>query len=206
MRGLIEKIKRHPGLKQFVLNLVMHPIKTRPRYWFRLFQFLYIKKGKGSIIYRSVRKDILPSNKFILGDYSVVEDFSTLNNAVGDIIIRNYCRIGLGNTIIGPVEMGDKVHIGQNVVISGLNHNYDDPTIFIADQGVKMSPIVIDSDVWIGANATILSGVRIGKHVVVGAGSVVTKDIPDYSVAVGNPARVIKRYNFERNVWENITS
>ncbi len=54
------------------------------------------------------------------------------------------------------------------------------------------SPIIIDDDVWVGANSVILAGVKIGKHCVIGAGSIVTKDIPDYTIAVGNPARIYK--------------
>lgn len=201
MKRLIEEIKQNPRLKEFVLNLMIHPVKTRPRLWLRLFQFIYLKRGKGSVIYRSVRKDLVPFNRFSLGKYAVVESFSTLNNAVGDIIIGEHTRIGLGNILIGPVQIGDYVNLAQNIVISGLNHNYEDIHKNIAEQGVTTSPVLIDQDVWIGANCSIRAGIHIGKHAVIGAGSVVTKDIPDYSVAVGNPARVIKRYDFEKGVW-----
>ena len=73
----------------------MHPVKTRPNWWIRLFDFIYLKRGKGSVIYRSVRKDLPPFNHFFLGKYSVVEDFSCLNNAVGDLTIGDYTRVGL---------------------------------------------------------------------------------------------------------------
>lgn len=198
---LRQKMQKNPFLKRRVLNLVMHPVKTRPRKWIRCLQFLYIKKGKGAVIYRSVRKDIVPFKTFSLGDYSVIEDFSVINNGVGEILIGNYTRIGLGNTIIGPVTIGDKVNLAQNIVISGLNHSYEDISKNIYDQGVSTKIVVIENDVLIGANSTILSGVHIGQHVVVGAGSVVTKNIPPYSVVVGNPARVVKRYDFEKKIW-----
>jgi len=198
---LRQKMQKNPFLKRRVLNLVMHPVKTRPRKWIRCLQFLYIKKGKGAVIYRSVRKDIVPFKTFSLGDYSVIEDFSVINNGVGEILIGNYTRIGLGNTIIGPVTIGDKVNLAQNIVISGLNHSYEDISKNISDQGVSTKIVVIENDVLIGANSTILSGVHIGQHVVVGAGSVVTKNIPPYSVVVGNPARVVKRYDFEKKIW-----
>ena len=198
---LRQKMQKNPFLKRRVLNLVMHPVKTRPRKWIRCLQFLYIKKGKGAVIYRSVRKDIVPFKTFSLGDYSVIEDFSVINNGVGEILIGNYTRIGLGNTIIGPVTIGDKVNLGQNIVISGLNHRYDDISKNISDQGVSTEIVIIENDVLIGANSTILSGVHIGQHVVVGAGSVVTKNIPPYSVVIGNPARVVKRYDFEKKIW-----
>lgn len=198
---LKEKIKNNPLLKRLVLNLIMHPVKTRPRWTIRLFQFLYLKRGKKSVIYRSVRKDIVPFNQFSLGRYSVIEDYCTLNNAVGDVHIGAYTRIGMSNTIIGPVTIGDKVNLAQNIVVSGLNHNFTDVDIPISDQGVATKPVTIGNNVWIGANAVILPGVTIGEHVVIGAGSIVSRNIPPYSVVVGNPAQVVKEYDFEKKQW-----
>lgn len=197
-------IRANPKLKQLMLHLLVHPVKTRPRWWVRKLQFLYLERGKGSVIYRSVRKDLPPFNKFRLGKYSVIEDFSCLNNAVGDIIIGDYCRIGLSNTVIGPISIGDRVNISQNVVLIGLDHNYQDIHAGIIDQGITTSPISIGADTVIGANTVILSGTTIGKHCFIGAGSLVNKDIPDYSVAVGNPVRIIKQYDFNNNQWKKI--
>ena len=104
--SIIEKIKNNSRIKNRVLNMLMHPVKTRPRLWLRLLQFTYMKRGKGSVIYRSVRKDILPFNKFSLGQKSVIEDFCCVNNAVGDVIIGDETRLGLNNPIIGPVIIG----------------------------------------------------------------------------------------------------
>lgn len=201
LSSIIQRIKSNPVLKQRVLRLMMHPVKTRPRFWLRCFQFFYMKKGKRSVIYRSVRKDIVPFNLFSMGDYSVIEDYAIINNAVGDIVIGSHTRVGLGNTVIGPVTIGNTVNLAQNVVISGLNHNFEDVNQTIADQGVSTKQIVIEDDVWIGANSVIMAGVHIGQHVVIGAGSIVTKDVPSYSIALGNPARVIKKYDVERGQW-----
>ena len=203
--AIIQKIKANPVLKQRVLSYMMHPVKTRPRFWLRCLQFWYMKKGKKSVIYRSVRKDIVPSHVFSMGSYSVIEDYAIVNNAVGDIRIGNHTRIGLGNTIIGPVTIGNKVNLAQNVVISGLNHSFEDAGMAIADQGVHTAPVVIEDDVWIGANSVILPGTMIGEHVVIGAGSVVTKDVPAYSLAVGNPASVVKQYDIENKQWIRIS-
>ena len=115
----------------------MHPVKTRPNWWIRLFDFIYLKRGKGSVIYRSVRKDLPPFNHFFLGKYSVVEDFSCLNNAVGDLTIGDYTRVGLRNTIIGPANIGNHVNLAQNVTVTGLNHNYQDVKKMIDEQGVN---------------------------------------------------------------------
>jgi acetyltransferase-like isoleucine patch superfamily enzyme len=134
----------------------------------------------------------------------MVEDFSTINNGVGDILIGDKTIIGIGCTLIGPLTIGDDVMLAQNIVLSALNHSYQDVSVSPSVQEVTCKPIVISDRVWIGANSVITAGVTLGRHSIVGAGSVVTKDIPDYSVAVGNPAKVIKQYNFQTERWENI--
>ena len=203
---IVEKIKSNPELKRRLLFMMMHPVKTRPRLWLRCLQFLYMKKGKNSVIYRSVRKDIVPFNDFSLGKSSVIEDYAIINNAVGEITIGNHTRIGLGNTIIGPVMIGNNVILAQNVVISALNHKFEDVLMTINQQGVKTDQIIIEDNVWIGANSSVLAGVHIGEHVVVGAGSVVTKDIPPFSVVVGNPARILKVYDHKEQRWIKVKS
>lgn len=188
-----DKIKQNPQLKRKIINLLMHPTQARPRLWLRMLQWIYMKRGKHTVIYRSVRKDIVPFNAFSLGEYSVVEDFCCINNAVGDLHIGHHTRIGLHNTLIGPVSIGNHVNLAQGVVVSGLNHNFQDITKRIDEQGVSTSPITIHDDVWIGANSVVTAGVTIGRHSVIAAGSVVTKDVPEYTVVAGSPARVIKR-------------
>src|SRR5476651_2010209 len=170
----------------------------KPRLWVKLLinPFKH-KKGKGAIVRLRTRTDVFPYNKFELGERSVIEDFSTINNGVGDVIIGDRTIVGIGNVIIGPVKIGNDVMFAQNIVASGLNHGYEDVSLPPSVQKVSTAQITIGDNVWIGANAVITAGVTIGKHAVVGGGSVVTKDIPDYSVAVGNPAKVIKKYNFE---------
>ena len=202
---LVQKVKANPRLKKRALSFMMHPVETRPRYWLRCLQFLYMKKGKRTVIYRSVRQDIVPFNACRIGNYSVIESYSIINNAVGDIVIGDHSRIGLGNTVIGPVTIGNKVNLAQNVVVSGLNHNFEDVSKTIAGQGVSTKHVAIEDDVWVGANSVILPGVKIGRHVVVGAGSVVTKDIPAYCLAVGNPARIVKQYDVEKKQWVKVS-
>lgn len=199
-----EEIGLHPVCKRKLHTLLMHPVKTRPRLWLRLLQFVYIKKGKGAVIYRSVRKDIVPFHEFTIGEKSVVEDFATINNVVGDINIGNYSRVGLYNTIIGPVQIGNQVNLAQQIVISGLNHNYRDVNRTIAEQGVSTEQIILGNDVWVGAGAIILAGVTIGHHAVVAAGSVVKGIVPPYCVVAGNPAKVVRQYDAERNEWSKV--
>lgn len=91
------------------------------------------------------------------------------------------------------ITIGNDVMIAHNVLIIGGNHKISDINIPMRLQGEgKQGSIVIEDDVWIGAGVIVLTGIRIGKGSVIGAGSVVTKNIPRYSVAVGNPAKVVK--------------
>lgn len=200
--SVTQKIKSSPKLKKFIHWLLIPTNQARPRLWVRLFlNPFYHQKGKNVIIRRWVRMDVVPFNPFSIGNNSVIEDFSTVNNGVGEVRIGENSLIGLGNVIIGPVTVGNDVILAQNIVASGLNHNYTDIHQAIHKQGVNVAPITIEDDCWIGANTVITAGVTIGKHSVVAAGAVVTKNIPPYSVAVGNPARVIKRYEETQQEW-----
>ncbi len=203
--SLVTKIKSNPSAKEKALWLLMPRGESRPRWWVRRFiNPFYHKRGKRTVIRSSVRKDVLPFNKFIVGQGVVIEDFSVLNNGMGDISIGDHSFIGLSNVIIGPVEIGAHVIFAQHVVVSGLNHGYEDVSIPIKEQPCSAAKIKIGAESWIGANAVITAGVEIGKHVVVAGGSVVTKSVPDYSVVAGNPARVIKQYNGEERLWKKM--
>lgn len=92
----------------------------------------------------------------------------------------------------GGVTIGEGVRIAAYVCINTADHEFDNPDVFIMDQGYVVAPVVIEDDVWIGAGVKINKGVRIGRGCVIGSSSVVTKDIPPYSVAVGVPCQVIK--------------
>ncbi|MBD1362231.1 acyltransferase [Mucilaginibacter sp. ZT4R22] len=203
--SLLTVIKSHPRIKKFVHWLIVRSGHSRPRLWVRWFlNPFYHKHGKRSIIGFYARMDVFPFNNFAIGEYSIIEDFAALNNGVGDIIIGHHVGVGISNTIIGPVTLGNYVMMAQNIVLSGLNHGYEDITLPPRVQKVITKQITVMDNVWIGANSVITAGVTIGKHAVIGAGSVVTKDIPEYSVAVGNPAKVIKKYNFETGNWEKV--
>lgn len=198
-------IKANPRLKKLVHWMLIPNNEYRPRLWVKWFINPFVhKKGRGSIIRNRTRLDVIPFNQFSLGDKSTIEDFCTINNGVGDVFIGNNTMIGVGNVVIGPVSIGNNVMLAQNVVVSGLNHNFEDVTLPPLLQNVNAKIIVISDDVWIGANVVITAGITIGKHAVIGAGSVVTKNVLPYSVYVGNPARMIKKYNFEINTWESI--
>ena len=188
-----QKFKGSPKLKKFVDWLIMNQVETRPRWYVRMMASLYQHRGRHSVIHRSVRLDTPPYRKFRLGDYSVIESFACINNAVGDVIIGDHTRVGLHNTIIGPVTIGSHVNLAQGITVTALNHNFSDSEKRIDEQGVSTTSVVIEDDVWIGANAVVLPGVRIGNHSVIAAGAVVTKDVPPHSIVAGVPAKVIKK-------------
>ncbi len=138
----------------------------------------------------------------------------------GRIIIGEQCSIALGALIQGNVRIGDecsvqaygnivgygdpdctegiitignKVRIASHCVMVAANHRFTDPEQTIHGQGIDPAPITIEDDVWLGARVNVLAGVTIGQGSVIGAGSVVTKDIPPYSIAAGVPCKVIKQ-------------
>jgi acetyltransferase-like isoleucine patch superfamily enzyme len=188
-----EMFKKNPKWKNFIDWIIMNQVETRPRWFIRILSPLYQHRGKHSVIHSSVRMDTPPYRKFSLGDYSVIESFACINNAVGDVIIGNYTRIGLHNTIIGPVTIGHHVNLAQGITVTALNHKFKNPDIRIDEQGVSTKPVVIGNDIWVGANAVILPGVTIGDHSVIAAGAIVTKDAPPHSLVAGVPAKIIKQ-------------
>lgn len=188
-----ERFNRNPKWKKFLDWVIMNQVETRPRWFIRLLAPLYQHRGKHSVIHHSARMDTPPYRKFSLGDYSVIESYACINNAVGDVMIGDHTRIGLHNTIIGPVIIGSHVNLAQGITVTALNHNFEDSEKRIDEQGVSTSAVVIEDDIWIGANAVVLPGVTIGHHSVVAAGAIVTKDVPPHSLVAGVPAKVIKQ-------------
>ena len=189
---LREGLKSSPRLKRFLDYLIMNQRDARPRWYVRLLAPLYQHRGSGAKIYWSARMDTPPYRRFWLGKRSVIESFCCINNAVGDVTIGDNTRIGIHCTVIGPVCIGNNVNLAQGITVTALNHNFQDATKRIDEQGVSTKPVVIGDDVWIGANAVILPGVTIGRHCVVAAGAVVTKDVPDNTLVGGVPAKIIK--------------
>ena len=187
-----QRIGRYRGLKRMLDRVIMNQLLTRPRWYIRLLMPLYQKRAWSAKIYRSVRMDTPPYRRFVIGKKSVVEPYACINNAVGDVVIGDHSRIGLHCTVIGPVRIGSHVNLAQGITVSALNHNFNDTDKTIDNQGVSTKEVVIEDDVWIGANAVILPGVTIGNHSVIAAGAVVTKSIPPHSLAAGVPA-IVKR-------------
>jgi acetyltransferase-like isoleucine patch superfamily enzyme len=112
------------------------------------------------------------------------------------VSIGDRCLIGKGSAVVGhfSITIGNDVWTGHNVYITDQNHGYEDVTRPIGTQSMPEKPVTIGDGSWIGYGSVVLPGASIGDHVVIGANSVVTGDIPSYSVAVGSPAKVIRRY------------
>lgn len=200
---MLEKIKKNPRLKHFLIGLISSHKNPRPRLWVRWFVNPFVhKKGRGAVVRsRRSRHDLFPWHRFEVGRGALVEQFTVLNNGAGDILIGAGARVGIGSVVIGPVRMGERAGLGQHVFVAGFNHGYADATRDSNVQPLVVREVVIGRESHIGANSVVVAGVHIGERVQVGAGSVVTKDIPSYCVAAGNPARIIKRYDFRRRRW-----
>lgn len=125
---------------------------------------------------------------------------------ISNIIIGdNFCGSNdLKILSCGLVKIGSNVTCAGNTFITSENHGLNPLTLSFNDNELQSTNVIIEDGVWIGEKVIILPGVTIGKKSVIGAGSVVTKNIPAYSIAVGNPARVIKKWNFEKNKYEKI--
>ncbi len=109
------------------------------------------------------------------------------------VVIGDRCLIGRNSSIVGhfSIEIGADVYFGPNVYVTDQNHSSDDPDLPIGHQSAPEQAVSIGAGSWIGTNSVVLPGVTIGERVIIGAGSIVTNDIPSGSVAVGSPARVV---------------
>lgn len=201
--SVLQLVSTNSAVKKLTHRLLIPQHQARPRAWVKWFvNPFFHQRGRQVTICRRTRMDVLPFKVFSIGDCSTIEDFATVNNGVGDVHIGHHSRVGMGNVLIGPVRIGNHVMLAQNIVLSGLNHQYQNVDLPISQQPVSTGPIVVEDECWIGANAVITAGVTIGKHSVVAGGSVVTKNVPPYCVVAGNPAKIIKQYNAETGRWE----
>ncbi len=125
---------------------------------------------------------------------------SSASLQIGDnCAMMDRCFISAANKIM----IGKKVLMGSDVMISDNDHGIDarDARSY-GEQPITRSEVIIGDECWIGEKACILQGVHIGKRSIIGAGSIVTHDIPEYCIAAGNPARIIKKWNGVTNKWE----
>lgn len=152
--------------------------------------------GNNVVIERSVTLSAEGKNSYIeIGENTYISSNCILKTFDGWIRIGSNCTVNEFSILFahGGLEIGNEVRIAPQVKIVAMNHIFDDPKKSIRLQGIKAMGIKIEDDVWLGIGSTVLDGVTIGEGSVIGAGAVVTKNIPQYSVAVGVPAKVIKK-------------
>jgi acetyltransferase-like isoleucine patch superfamily enzyme len=163
-------------LKKQVILFILGAVKYMP--------FHTIMKIR-NICYRTILKK--------MGENTNICDAVTITNP-SNVSIGERCSVHEYSYFGGEGEIviGDYVAIANNCTIISETHNFTDRTVPVKLQGLSPQPVIIGSDVWIGSKVTILGNVKIGKGAIIGAGSVVTRDIPEYAVAVGVPCEVIR--------------
>jgi len=135
---------------------------------------------RGGILRIGARSTVAP-RAVIQGQVSIGEDSSVQVDTV---------LVGYGEK--GSITIGNGVRIAPQVMMIAANHGFANPDVPIHQQGMEPAPIIIEDDVWVAGKVMITAGVRIGCGCVIGAGAVVTKDLPPWSIAVGVPARVVR--------------
>jgi len=169
-----------------------------------------VERAIPSSISLGARLDVVPRaagherHQLSLGKHSLIETSSVICTWHGDVTLKDGAIVGIGSVVIGPVQLGENAACSQHCFIGGQSHHYEDISKNFLRQGFETKEVIIQHDVWIGSNSVILCGVKIGNNSVIGGGSVVTEDIPPYCVAVGNPARVIKKYDFKTSQWVRV--
>ncbi len=167
--------------------------------------------GPSSYIDETVQ--VLGWKQVRVGHHTVISEGTWLNvndrDVDGPVIeIGNNCFIGRRNFFSsgGAIKIGDYCFTGVNCNFLGADHQHDSPFVpYIASGTTNEDSIELGPNCWLGAAVTVLKGVKIGYGSIIGAGSIVTRDVPPFSMVVGNPGRVIRRYNAGRKEWVNVT-
>lgn len=167
--------------------------------------FKGIKHSKGLYLGHKVH---FTKGKIVFGKNVQVRPYTDI--FCDSIFIGDNCDIGTRNRICGTVKIESNVLIGPDNFIASNTHLYEKVEVPIISQGAKEVErngkigIIIGEGSWIGTHCAILGSVTIGRHCVIGANTVLNFDVPDYSVVVGNPDRIVKRYDFEKKEWTKV--
>jgi acetyltransferase-like isoleucine patch superfamily enzyme len=173
-------LHKHQFRKYHRTDVIKTPIQITPQ---------YIEMGKNVSIGYHAR---------IQGISSYMGDTFNPHIKIGEnVSIQQNLHLTCANSIV----IGKNTAIAANVTITDIHHPYDDVSMPIERQKLVVKEVEIGKDCKIYNNAVILPGVHIGKHVTIGANSVVANDIPSFTVAVGSPAKVIRQYDFEKKEW-----
>lgn len=144
----------------------------------------------GRLIWKRLRNSLARGFITSCGDNVNLEPHSYFSLALQ---IGNRSGVGARSMLVGDIRIGNNVMMGTDCRMYTRNHAFDRLDVPMNQQGfTEVRPIIIEDDVWIGSNVIILPGVHVGTGAVIGAGAVVTKNVPDYAVVVGNPAKIVK--------------
>jgi acetyltransferase-like isoleucine patch superfamily enzyme len=191
---------------------MLETISRSVDYYYLLKSQIYYKRffgaiGKNSKLIMPMRlknvRNVFIGDDVIINKYAFIITVPLPGAAVPGVVVDNGSILGHFNHIasVNKVYIGKNVLTADKVYISDHNHQYADIHMPVMDQGTYSNGVVhIGDGSWIGENVCIVSA-KIGRNCVVAANSVVTKDIPDYSVAAGIPARVVKRFDHDSNRW-----
>ena len=193
-----------PAAKSFAAAVVALPYRFRfgrlgARA--RLFPPLLISGGRRIELGDDVRVESYvalsagPKGRIVIGSHCELRPFAQLEADSGFIVLGDRCSVNQFCLLngFGGITMGNDVRIAAHSVILSSSHRYDDLRVSMRDQGVTRKETVIGDDVWLGARATVLGGVHVGSHSIIAAGAVVLKDVPEYAVMAGVPARLVRR-------------
>ncbi len=162
------------------------------RSWLRV-RFPRAQWGRGCDVRLGLRLALAPRGRLHVGEEVVFERDATLECA-GQLSIGDRCIFGHHCTVAAKesIEIGHDCLIAEMVSIRDHDHKFDDFAVPIRDQGSACAPVRIGNNVWLAARVVVVKGITIGDGAIIGAGAVVTKDIPPGAIAVGVPARVVK--------------
>lgn len=205
-------------IKFFLRKIVMKIVCKKSNIKIDFNSNMSIKAIKATLKCKKSRKYPIKINNSYIDSIDMQEGCKIHNSICsGNIELGRFVSInGPGTRIsarINKVKIGDFTSIASNVIIQEDYHNYTRPTSYFIMQNIfgesvmndvfTKGTIEIGEDVWVGSNSTILSGVKIGRGSIIGAGSVVTKDVPKYAIVAGNPAKVIK-YRFDDEIIDEL--
>ncbi len=188
-------------------------VKTLYTYFFNWFYILKFNQfGTGSFLGRRFTLHKCKGGVIKIGNNVRIANDSRISLYLSSceipkVIIHDnvYCGSNISIITASKVEIFENVLMASYITILGENHSQDpENPLPYGKQGLIAKPVTIREGVWIGEKVAIMPGVTIGEKSVIGTSSVVTKDIPAYSIAVGNPAKVIKQYNFFSHTWNKI--
>ena len=213
LKRLNRKKRKAVALLHFLLLFPFLKNSKLPNYVYSnvdFFGYSRITLGKNNAFnkYVTIRAQAFESvNELIeIGDGNKFERYSIICAHKGFIKIGNDNFVGEKVQIQGRggVDIGNHCLIAANTFVSSSNHDFSDPESSEYLRSEVPNRTVLEDYVWVGANSVIVAGVRVGHHSVVGAGSVVTRNVDKYTMVAGNPARVIKKFNMISKCWERV--